>query len=143
MPVSNEIFLPLSQLYRSYSTSTDQDDFLNKNRKEIKVLADSLWEQTVESLFAVKPRNYTDARRIINTNRDKLTLLDDLAVIDALLEVLREYDVLVDKSYIDIAKKMRPIFLVSLKKFCMNLTFHRDHETTAHAIELRRLLNKV
>lgn len=143
MPVSNEIFLPVSQLYHSYSTSSDQDKFLEKNRKMIKVLTDSLWEQTVESLFSIKPRNYLDARRIINKNKHTLSLPDDLAIAESLLVVLRDYDVLIDKSYINIVEKLRPIFLVSLKRFCMNLTLHRNHNSTEHATKLRTILNKV
>ena len=143
MPVSNEIFSPLSQIYYSYSESLDQDAFLAKNRKKIKVLVDSLWEQTVESLFSIKPRNYMDARRIINTNKHTLSSSDDLAIAESLLVVLRDYDVLIDKSYIDIVQKLRPIFLISMKKFCIRLTVHRKHNSTMHATMLINVLNMV
>ena len=140
MPVSSEMFRQLSNIYRSYSGSSDQVEYIKKNRKIIRVLVDSLWEQIVVNLFSMQPRNYTDARSILNTRLNQLTHSEDVAVAQAMLDVLKEYDALIEKSYIDLTNRIKPILVVSLRRLCFSLTQHRDHKAYGYAITLQGLL---
>lgn len=143
MPVCNEIFSELAQVFHLYTQSESDETFYKTNRKQIKVLVDSLWEQIVENLFGVKPRNCTDARQIINNRKAGLTSADDMAVVEALLVVLRDYDVLIDTNYIDITKKMTPVFTINLKGVCSALTQHSSHRFDEKATKLSILLGKI
>lgn len=142
MPVDSEMFHELTNVYQSYSKANDQTDFIKNNRKNIKILTDSLWEQILFSIFAATPRSYTDARLIINENIDKLEIAEDIAIANAMLAVLKEYDALIEKSYINITDKIKPILAISLRRLCLCLTQHRDHKNFGYAMTLQTLLTK-
>lgn len=142
MPVDSEMFHQLSAVYKNYAEAGDPDTFLKKERRRIKILTDSLWEQTVINLFSVTPRNYTDARAILNREKHRLTSVHDLAVAEAMLAVLQNYEVLIEKSYIDIAAKVKPMFTVTLRRLCLNLADHPSHMAYGYAVRLSQLLGK-
>ena len=140
MPANSQILISLSTFYSSYSNANDQNLFLKQNRKIIKILTDSLWEQIVSNLFEIHPRNYTDAHFILNKEKHKLTSPEDLRVAEALIDVLRHYDVLIDKNYIDVVKKVDVLLTKSLKNLCINLAHHPAHKQYGYAIKLSNLL---
>lgn len=140
MPVNSQIFASLATIYSIYSNTNDQNLFLKQNRKHIKILTDSLWEQIVSNLFKIHPRNHTDAHFILNKEKHKLTSPEDLRVAEALLDVLRNYDILIDKNYIDAVKKVDLLLTKSLKNLCINLAHHPAHKQYGYAIKLSKLL---
>lgn len=143
MPVSNEIFPQLSILYHEYSISADEDAFFKQNKKKIKVISDSLWEQIVESIINIKPRNYLDARSIINANIERITIPDDRNTLLKLNVVLQNYELLLDKCYVNLSNKMSPMFVIHLKKLCEQLVSHGSHTTTENSLKLKNLLMKI
>ena len=137
MPVSPSILTPLLTLYQTYSTSTKDEEFFVGERRKIKVLVDAIWEQVTESLFKQKPRNYTDARRILIAKKSDLKEVDDQQLAEALIVLLRDYEVLIETGYINVVEKMRPFFLIRLKGLCLNLALHSHFIGNQNAIALR------
>lgn len=143
MPVSKDIFLELTSLYYGYTHADDESKYLANQRKKIKVISDSLWEQTLENIFHEKPRNNTAALRMINRKREALTNNDDINVVNAVYGLLKDYDAVTDKMYIDIAKKLSPFFVGPLKRLCLALSAHGDHAGSHRANKLIELLGEV
>lgn len=140
MLVSEDLFEPLLDIYRAHNEAVEKDKFLNNKRKPIKIIVDTLWEQIVESLFEIKPTNHLDARRIINSNKYMLTDDEDISVVDSLADVLKGYDVLNEKSYIDHSEQLHDILLVSLRRLCINLSEHKELKKKQKVILLRTML---
>ncbi|RJG18454.1 hypothetical protein D4A39_08275 [Alcanivorax profundi] len=143
MPVSEGILTEISSLYYGFKNSADVADYLFKNRKEIRIISDSLWEQSVENIFGVKPKNYLHAMQIINKNKHEISDQEDIAVVNALHEVLLEYDVIIDKRYIDISKSLLPLFVGDLKRLCIALASHSAHLERLPAAKLLKILRRV
>jgi hypothetical protein len=141
MIVDESIFEPLQNLYKEYKSSAkDKERYFNNKRKEIKILVDSLTEQIVEELIGEKPRHALNARQLINKAHGNLVGQEDVALLDELAAVLKQYDVLDDKSYIDHSRKMDDLLNGALRKLCMALSRHSRHQRSAQARMLAHTL---
>lgn len=141
MIVNEAIFVPLGLLYNEYNKAKNtKEHFYNKNRKKIKVLVDALSEQLVEELLGSKPRNALDARKIINSELVRIKIKEDIALLEALQAVLKQYEVLSDKAYIDHSRKMEDVFNGAMRDLCWKLTIHSRHEENAKARALKTAL---
>jgi hypothetical protein len=141
MIVDEAIFEPLQLLYEEYKSSAiDKEKFFNAKRKETKILVDSLTEQIVEELIKEKPRHALNARQLINQARGKVLGNEDIVLLDELASVLKQYDVLDDKSYIDHARKMEDLFNGALRKLCIALSRHPWHRRSGKARMLAHTL---
>jgi len=143
MPVSERIFVEISSLYYGFNKSDDSSGYLSEKRKQIKIIADSLWEQSLENIFGSKPRNYSHAMQMINRQRGTLTAQEDIEVVNALHDVLVDYEVINDKNYIDIAEKLLPVFRGALKRLCAALASHSNHAGNLSAKKLIVILREV
>jgi len=142
MPVSEAILPELLSLYQNYLTSFDVDNYLRKNKKTILYLVDSLWEQITFNYTGTHSRNHQDSRRLLNIFKNTNPPREDIELLDALLEILREYDTLTDKRYVDTAKVIRPIFLGQLKRLCHAIASHSKLAAISSAVELKNILKE-
>jgi hypothetical protein len=120
----------------------DQDDFIRKNRKKLKILIETLAEQLVETYFGSKPKNIPTAVLLINTHISTLLDADDARVIGSLGAVLKHYEVLADKSYINHKPKLEPLLRNEIKSLCINIVLHPKLRMNQHAAKLRGFLNE-
>ena len=146
MIVAIEIFPELYEVYLDCFVTSGKKRALGtiqKNRKKIKILVDTIYEQTIENLFDQKPRNYLSARKILNDNKHCVINDFDRSLLDDLSLVLRDYDVLIDKHYVDHTDKLSYLLSCSLKKLCLKLCSHSAFADDDHAKQLIRLLENI
>lgn len=143
MLVSKHIFTKIAMIYTGYSEAEDNSVYLRVHRKQIRIIADTLWEQILENIFKNKPRNYTDAMFMINRHKQNLTDDDDITVVHKLYELLISYEVILDKNYMDISLKLLPIFKGAFKELCEALARHKMHVDILSAQKLLAMLERI
>lgn len=137
----------IDEIFEVYLNCYEDDSCIDyaivqKNRKKIKIIVDSIYEQSVENITGQKPRNHLDARSRINRfikgseaeHQDFLKSLD---------EVLSHYDVLSDKRYIDHSKDMESLLEGPLNRLCNKLCTWEHYANMPSARALRSLLGRL
>jgi len=143
MLVTDSLLIQIHSIFSGFVTirTNEQGDFLQRNRKKLKILIETITEQLVASYFKKGFVNVPTALLLINTRIQELTDRDDVSLFESLQSVLRHYEILADKSYIDHKPKLEPLFRKEIKILCMNIALHKEFVKNAHAANLRRLLN--
>src|SRR4026208_1275395 len=81
MPVADALFGPLVAIYSEMpSKPKARGAYLVEQRSSIKLLVDTIWEQTIGNILKQNPRNHLEARKFINQAK-----LDSLPAHDASL----------------------------------------------------------
>jgi hypothetical protein len=142
VPVTEAILLDLSAFYLELSRTGHWEAWIVKQKRALKILVDSLWEQIELNVLGKEPRNALEARKVLIEADRSGRSAHDIHVLDSLLEVLREYDVLISTSYIDIGSRLTPFVKGALKDLCVELSSHPDLNGSAAAAELARVLGK-
>ena len=141
MPVAEELFGPFLEMYRALpEDQKSQTQFLAKRRPELRLLLDSVWEQTVFNILKVKPRNHLEARRFINEADLGALPPHDATILRSVLVVLNEYDVFVDKAYVDYSKRISGMVLTTIRRMCLELAAHPLLKPSALAQQLTCVL---
>lgn len=137
----------IDEIFEVYVDCYEDDSYIDytivqKNRKKIKIIIDSIYEQSIENVTGQKPRNHLDARARINKliKRDEAEYLDFLKTLD---EVLSHYDVLSDKRYIDHSKDMESLLEGPLNRLCNQLCTLEHYASMPSARALRSLLGRL
>ncbi len=143
MLVPDNLLIGIHNIFYHFATNAphEQGEFLQKNRKKLKILVETITEQLVESYFHKKPKNIPTATLLINTHIAALTIPDDIHVFESLRSVLQHYEILSDKSYIDHKPKLVPLFQNEIKLLCLNIALHKTLIKNLNASQLRKLLN--
>jgi len=141
MPVAEDLFRTFLEMYRALPLDREsQTEFLAKRRAEMRLLLDSVWEQTLFNILNVRPRNDLEARRAINQANISELPPHDAAVLRSVLAVLNEYDVFVDKAYIDHSRRISGLVATSIRRMCLDLAAHPVFAHSALAQQLTDLL---
>lgn len=137
----------IDEIFEVYLDCYEDDSCIDyvvaqKNRKKIKIIVDSIYEQSVENITGQKPRNHLDARFRINKfiKNNETKYIDFLMSLD---EVLSYYDTLSDKRYIDHSKDMESLFEGPLNRLCNQLFAWEPYANMASARGLRILLGRL
>ena len=141
MPVAEDLFRTFLEMYRTLPLDQkSQTQYLAKRRAEMRLLLNSVWEQTVFNILKVSPRNHLEARRAINqANLDALRPCD-AAVLRSVLSVLDNFDVFADKAYVDYSKRISALVATSIRRMCLDLAAHPVFAHSALAQQLTDLL---
>jgi hypothetical protein len=141
MPVAENLFRTFLELYRTFpKDQTSQIRYFSKRRSEMRLLLDSVWEQTVFNILKIRPRNHSEARRAINqANLDTLRACD-AAVLRSVLSVLENFDVFASKEYVDYSKRISALVVTSIRRMCLDLAAHPAFSHSALAQQLTDLL---
>jgi len=101
----------------------DEDDFFSTHRKSIKLFVDTIWEQLVEPVVGIKPKNAQHARRLVNIAlRPPAPSSDVENVFSALSDVLSDYEILESKDYIGFENQIRRFIKEPLAHFCATIS---------------------
>lgn len=99
--INDRMIAALSIIFYEYYDSKNRHNKSYEMRKRIKVLFDSIYEQTITNFFNERARNEAHALLIINSNYN-FTLSDyKKHVLKNLRASLSHYNVLSDKDYTD------------------------------------------
>ena len=94
------------------------------------------------NILKVKPRNYLEARRAINQANINALPPHDAAVLRGVLAVLEEYDVFVDKAYVNYSKRISGLVATSIRRMCLELAAHPLFTHSALAQQLTDVLKR-
>lgn len=109
------------------------------NRKEMKVIVDSINEQLCNYFFQQKPSGQR-TRSLINKNMHGFSNQEDKEILIALDAVLREYPNVFSKTYSDHNSNFDEFMKNEMKKLCKALTEHSIFRNDDNAKRLRGLL---
>lgn len=144
MYVTNELLIELHDILKIFfsTEANEQGDFVQKNRKRLKILVETITEQLVDIYFHKRFVNVPTSLLEINNQLGQLSDSDDRALFTALRDVLQRYEILADKSYIDHKPKLVPLFQKEIRLLCLNISLHKKVVMNPQAAKLRRLLNE-
>jgi len=139
----------IDEILEVYLDCCDYDDnakidllAIQENRKKIKILVDSIYEQSIENITGEKPKNHLDARSKIN-NFLRCNESEYSNFLKALRNVLYDYGVLVDKRYIDHSKNMERLLNGSLNNLCRQLCSQSCYDDISSAKVLNKILDSL
>jgi hypothetical protein len=143
MLVSDTLLVEIHSIFSDFVAAgiNGQGDFLQKNRKKLKILIETITEQLIASHFYERFVNVPTALLVINTRIQELTDPNDATLFRSLQDVLRHYEILADKSYIDHKPKLEPLFRREIKILCMNIALDKGFVRNGNAAKLRGLLH--
>lgn len=144
MLVTDSLLIEIHTIFSNFLSigTNEQGDFLQRNRKKLKILIETITEQLVAAYFKENFVNIPTALLVINAQIQGLTDRDDILLLEALRDVLRHYEILADKSYIDHKPKLEPLFRKEIRMLCLNISLHKVVFKNTYAAKLRRLLNE-
>lgn len=138
MFVAEDIFDKIQRIYYQYNGTKDDklSEFLHKNRRKLKIIVDSLWEQIISNRLNKRPRNATEALRTINIYLNSNPDYPDKDVLFYLGKVLENYKPLDDKSYIDYTDDLLEIMDNHFYHLTKYLCMHPELKDNKHAASL-------
>jgi hypothetical protein len=143
MPVAEDLLREFLKIYQKLPHDREsQCEYLAERRAEIRLLLDSVWEQTASNILKVRPRNYLEARRAINRAKERGLNPPDAAVLRSVSSILEEYHVFVDKAYVDYAKRISGLVATSIRQLCLKLAAHPRLKHCAPAKQLGEVLRR-
>lgn len=104
--INNEMITALSKIFFEYYESSHRQEKSYEMRKRIKVLFDSIYEQTITYCFNKRAKNEAHALVIINSDYNSILSVYQKSVLDNLKASLNNYNVLSDKNYTDDSDKL-------------------------------------
>lgn len=130
--IASEMLLQLAFIYEKRRIEE-----LKIKKLDFKIIIDSLTEQIIQYIFHLKPNGIINAREIINKNDLFKLHKQDRIVAEALNAVLKDYNEVFTKQYIDISDRINNFIddaLLNLSKALLN------HKSLKNDINAKKLI---
>ena len=144
MLVTEALLLRIAAMYRDYARADAREVYLKHFRPQLRILIDSLWEQILNGLLSVRPRNALEARQAIARGLGTTTLEStEKEVLNALAEVLKNYELLSSGPYMEIGKTLDPLVRTTVFRLSYALVVVPRHAGLIATKKLAQALEEI